>query len=96
MPADGGKKRPITQDEIVDIKIYGRQWYWNYIYGAGDTAIDFDSHMIEDACVGRCVFQGHEDPAVHYDIQLANVWNNSQPFSAPTEPGKSCNSRRPS
>jgi len=44
-----GKKRPITQDEIVDIKIYGRQWYWNYIYGTGDTAIDFDSHMIEDA-----------------------------------------------
>jgi len=44
-----GKKRPITQDEIVDIKIYGRQWYWNYIYGSGDTAIDFDSHMIEDA-----------------------------------------------
>jgi cytochrome c oxidase subunit 2 len=44
-----GKKRPITQDEIVDIKIYGRQWYWNYIYGTGDTAIDFDAHMIEDA-----------------------------------------------
>ena len=44
-----GKKRPITQDEIVDIKIYGRQWYWTYIYGAGDTAVEFDSRMIDDA-----------------------------------------------
>jgi cytochrome c oxidase subunit II len=43
-----GKKRPITQDEIVDIKIYGKQWFWTYIYGAGDTAVEFDSYMIAD------------------------------------------------
>jgi cytochrome c oxidase subunit 2 len=44
-----GTKRPISQDEIVDIKIYGHQWRWGYIYGSGDTAVEFDSNMIPDA-----------------------------------------------
>ena len=44
-----GTKRPITEDDIVDIKIYGRQWFWSYIYGQGDTAVEYDSNMIPDA-----------------------------------------------
>jgi cytochrome c oxidase subunit 2 len=39
----------VPQSEIVDIKIYGRQWYWTYMYGTGDNALEFDAHMIEDA-----------------------------------------------
>jgi cytochrome c oxidase subunit 2 len=38
----------VAESEIVDIKTYGRQWYWSYIYGEGDDAIEFDSNMVLD------------------------------------------------
>lgn len=37
------------ESQIVDVKVYGRQWYWSYIYGSGDDEIYFDSNMIQDA-----------------------------------------------
>jgi len=39
----------VDEKEVVDIKIYGRQWFWSYIYGEGDTAVEYDSNMIPDA-----------------------------------------------
>lgn len=39
----------VADSEIVDVKVYGRQWYWSYIYGSGDDEIYFDSNMIQDA-----------------------------------------------
>jgi cytochrome c oxidase subunit 2 len=32
----------------VDVKVYGRQWYWSYIYGSGDNTLEFDSNMLPD------------------------------------------------
>jgi cytochrome c oxidase subunit II len=42
----------VAEEEIVDIKIYGRQWFWSYIYGEGDNVVEFDSNMIPDAEIG--------------------------------------------
>lgn len=39
----------VAESEVVDVKVYGRQWYWSYIYGSGDDEIYFDSNMIQDA-----------------------------------------------
>jgi cytochrome c oxidase subunit 2 len=39
----------VKEEEVVDIKIYGRQWFWSYIYGEGDSAVEYDSNMIPDA-----------------------------------------------
>ena len=39
----------VDESQIVDVKVYGRQWYWSYIYGSGDDEIYFDSNMIQDA-----------------------------------------------
>lgn len=41
----------VDEKEIVDIKVYGRQWYWSYIYPAGgDKTVEYDSNMVpEDA-----------------------------------------------
>jgi cytochrome c oxidase subunit 2 len=36
----------VDEKEVVDIKVYGRQWYWSYIYGQGDNAVEYDSTMI--------------------------------------------------
>lgn len=38
----------VAESEIVDIKTYGRQWYWSYIYGTGDDALEFDSNMVAE------------------------------------------------
>lgn len=42
----------VDESQIVDVKVYGRQWYWSYIYGSGDDEIYFDSNMIQDADLG--------------------------------------------
>ncbi len=42
----------VAETEIVDVKVYGRQWYWSYIYGAGDDEVYFDSNMVQDADLG--------------------------------------------
>lgn len=39
----------VDEKEVVDIKIYGRQWFWSYIYGEGENAVEYDSNMIPDA-----------------------------------------------
>ena len=39
----------VAEEEVVDIKVYGRQWFWSYIYGEGDDAVEYDSNMIPDA-----------------------------------------------
>lgn len=39
----------VAEEEIVDIKVYGRQWYWSYIYGEGDNSLEYDSNMVEEA-----------------------------------------------
>lgn len=39
----------VAEEEIVDIKVYGRQWFWSYIYGEGDDTVEYDSNMIPDA-----------------------------------------------
>ena len=36
----------VDESQVVDIKIYGRQWFWSYIYGQGDTALEYDSNML--------------------------------------------------
>lgn len=36
----------VDEKQVVDIKIYGHQWYWSYIYGSGDNALEYDSTMI--------------------------------------------------
>jgi cytochrome c oxidase subunit 2 len=41
----------VAESEIVDVKIYGRQWFWSYIYGEGDNTVEFDSNMIPDDMV---------------------------------------------
>jgi cytochrome c oxidase subunit II len=38
----------VAESEIVDVKVYGRQWYWSYIYGSGDNTVEFDSNMVPD------------------------------------------------
>jgi cytochrome c oxidase subunit 2 len=39
----------VPEAQVVDIKVYGRQWFWSYIYGEGDNAVEYDSNMIPDA-----------------------------------------------
>jgi cytochrome c oxidase subunit II len=39
----------VAEEQVVDVKIYGRQWYWSYIYGEGDNVVEYDSQMILDA-----------------------------------------------
>ncbi len=39
----------VAEEEVVDIKVYGRQWFWSYIYGEGDNTVEYDSNMIPDA-----------------------------------------------
>jgi cytochrome c oxidase subunit 2 len=41
-----GSTRPLTEDDIVDIKVYGHQWYWRYIYGEGDNATEVESRIV--------------------------------------------------
>jgi cytochrome c oxidase subunit II len=36
----------VAESEIVDVKVYGRQWFWSYIYGSGDDVVEYDSNMI--------------------------------------------------
>ncbi|MBI1359516.1 MAG: cytochrome c oxidase subunit II [Alphaproteobacteria bacterium] len=36
----------VEDSQIVDIKVYGRQWFWSYIYGPGDDALSYDSNII--------------------------------------------------
>lgn len=38
----------VAEEEIVDIKVYGRQWFWSYMYGEGDDVVEFDSNMVPD------------------------------------------------
>ena len=42
----GENNQKVAESEVVDIKVYGRQWYWSYIYGEGDDAVEYDSVMI--------------------------------------------------
>lgn len=37
---------PVAEEEIVDIKIYGHQWYWRYLYGEGDDVAEIESRMV--------------------------------------------------
>jgi cytochrome c oxidase subunit II len=39
----------VAEEEVVDIKVYGRQWFWSYIYGEGDNVVEYDSNMVPDA-----------------------------------------------
>jgi cytochrome c oxidase subunit II len=39
----------VAENEIVDIKVYGRQWFWSYIYGEGDDNLEYDSNMVQAA-----------------------------------------------
>lgn len=36
----------VAESEVVDVKVYGRQWFWSYIYGEGDEALEYDSNMV--------------------------------------------------
>jgi cytochrome c oxidase subunit 2 len=38
----------VAESEIVDVKVYGRQWFWSYIYGEGDNTVEYDSNMVPD------------------------------------------------
>jgi cytochrome c oxidase subunit II len=38
----------VDESQVVDIKVYGRQWFWSYQYGEGDDMIEFDSNMVPD------------------------------------------------
>jgi len=40
MPAE------VAETEVVDIKVYGHQWYWRYIYGEGDNATEIESRIV--------------------------------------------------
>jgi cytochrome c oxidase subunit 2 len=42
----GDNREKVAEADVIDIKVYGRQWYWSYIYGEGDNTIEFDSTMI--------------------------------------------------
>lgn len=42
----GDDRKKVAEADVVDIKVYGRQWFWSYIYGEGDNALEFDSTMI--------------------------------------------------
>lgn len=39
----------VPEEQVVDVKVYGRQWFWSYIYGEGDNTVEYDSNMIPDA-----------------------------------------------
>lgn len=56
----------VAEEEIVDIKIYGRQWFWSYIYGEGDNLVEFDSNMIPDAEIqpGQIIQLSVDNPMV--------------------------------
>lgn len=38
----------VAETEVVDVKVYGRQWFWSYIYGEGNDSLEYDSNMIPD------------------------------------------------
>ena len=38
----------VEESQIVDVKVYGRQWFWSYIYGEGEETIEYDSNMVPD------------------------------------------------
>lgn len=38
----------VAESQIVDVKVYGRQWYWSYSYGAGDNALELNSNLIPE------------------------------------------------
>ena len=39
----------VPEAQVVDIKVYGRQWFWSYIYPTGaDSTVEYDSNMIRD------------------------------------------------
>jgi cytochrome c oxidase subunit 2 len=38
----------VAESEVVDVKVYGRQWFWSYIYGEGDKEVSYDSNLIPD------------------------------------------------
>jgi len=35
----------VPEDQVVDIKIYGHQWYWRYQYGEGDEITEVESQV---------------------------------------------------
>ncbi len=37
---------PVAEEEIVDIKVYGHQWYWRYLYGEGENVTEIESRLV--------------------------------------------------
>lgn len=37
---------PVAEEEIVDIKVYGHQWYWRYLYGEGEEVTEIESRLV--------------------------------------------------
>jgi cytochrome c oxidase subunit 2 len=36
----------VPEDQVVDIKVYGHQWYWRYQYGQGDEITEIESRIV--------------------------------------------------
>jgi cytochrome c oxidase subunit 2 len=36
----------VAEEEVVDIKVYGHQWYWRYIYGEGENITEVESRVV--------------------------------------------------
>lgn len=39
---------PVAEEEIVDIKVYGHQWYWRYLYGEGENVTEIESRLVPE------------------------------------------------
>ncbi len=36
----------VAEEQVVDIKVYGHQWYWRYLYGEGDNVAEIESRIV--------------------------------------------------
>ncbi len=36
----------VAEEEVVDIKVYGHQWYWRYLYGEGENVTEVESRIV--------------------------------------------------
>ncbi|HEY7797818.1 MAG TPA: cytochrome c oxidase subunit II [Hyphomonadaceae bacterium] len=55
-----------VEEQIVDIKVYGHQWYWRYIYGEGDNVTEVESRVVpvESLKAGQIPLLSVDNPMV--------------------------------
>jgi cytochrome c oxidase subunit 2 len=56
----------VAEEEVVDIKVYGHQWYWRYMYGEGDNVTEVESRVVpaESLKPGQIALLSVDNPMV--------------------------------